>query len=187
MADSLEVHLNRNGPHSIDVGEASYDAEGFEVDESFDVVLRNHGAALHVYLQLDEDLSDTAELGAANHFVEEEQIRRVRVIVSNDGRPVTGRLKIVTGYGSETEYVTISVVDPATTEDRVLVDETLSQPLNPPTEPVLQPKHLPVVALGILALIVALIAGFMVGGPRVFLGLIVVFVGLGIAGTLLLR
>lgn len=187
MADSLEVHLNRNGPHSIDVGEASFDAEGFEVDESFDIVLRNHGAALHVYLQLDEDLSAIAELGAANHFVEEDQIRRVRVVVSDGNRPVTGRLKIVTGYGSETEYTTISIVDPATSEDRVLVDETLGHPQNPPTEPVLKPKHLPVVALGVLALIVALIAGFMIGGARAFLGLIVVFVGLGIAGTLLLR
>lgn len=187
MPDPLEVHLNRHGPHSIDVGESSFGADGFEAAESFDIVLENHGAALHVYLQFDADLSTVAELGAANHFVEEEQVRRVRVVLTHGKRPVTGRLKIVTGYGSETEYVTISVVDPETTEERVRVDESLGEPRAPRAEPLVKPKHLPVVALGALALIVALIAGFLIGGFRVFVGILVVVMGLGIAGALLVR
>lgn len=187
MADSLEVHLSRNGPHSIDVGQSSFDAGTFETDESFDIVLRNHGAALHVYLQLDDDLSQIAELGAANHYVEEEQLRRVRVTVSNGRRPVRGRLKIVTGYGSETEYVTVSVVDPTEMERRVRVDERLAKPQSKPTKPLIQPEQLPVVALGFLALFIAVVASVILGSIRILVGFVIVLAGLGIAGALLLR
>lgn len=180
MPGSLDVHLNRDAPHSIEVAQPS-----FEVDSDFDIVLRNHGAALHVYINLDDDLATVAELGTANHYVDEEAVRRVRVHVEELGRPVRGRLKIVTGYGSETEYVNLAVVSPGTNERRVRVDERLGEPQPKPEEPVLDPDRLPVIALAAVALLVAVLAGVVISDPVVLVGVLVVILGVAIAGAIL--
>jgi len=177
---SLAVHLNRDEPHAIEVANPS-----FEADSDFDIVLRNHGAALHVYLNLDDDLARVAELGTANHYVDEESVRRVRVHVNETGRPVRGRLKIVTGYGSETEYVTLSIVSTGPDERRVRVDEQLGQPQPKPEEPVIDPDRLPVIALGVVALLVAILAAIMIADPVVLVGVLVVILGVSVAGAIL--
>ncbi|MDZ7702578.1 MAG: hypothetical protein U5J98_11255 [Halobacteriales archaeon] len=183
MPDDLVVHLNRDGPHSIGVEPRQFVAGG-----SFDVVLRNHGTALHVHLHLDDDLSAEATLGTANHFVEEGAVRRVRVTVDEPLQPVEGRLKLVTGYGSETEYVRIALEDVEPEERHVRVDEALGQPTPAPVddEPLLAAGDLPTLALGAVAVLVALVAAVLIGGPASGLGLAVVLVGV-LVGWAVLR
>lgn len=181
MPDDLVVHLNRDGPHSIGVEPRQFVADG-----PFDVVLRNHGAALHVHLHLDDDLSPRATLGTANHFVEEGAVRRVRVTVDEPLDPAEGRLKLVTGYGSETEYVRIALQNVEPEERHVRVDEALGQP--PTTdvpESMLDAESLPTVALLAIAVIALLVAAVLVGGPQAGIGVLVVVVGAGVAWALL--
>ena len=181
VPDDLVVHLNRDGPHSIAVEPPRFEAAG-----PFDVVLRNHGRALHVHLHLDDDLSRQAALGTTNHYVNEEAVRRVRVTVEEPLRPVEGRLKLVTGYGSETEYVRISLSDVEQEPRHVRVDEALGHP--PPardTEAGVDLGGLPVLALGAVAVLIAVAAAVVVGGQTAGLSLLVVAVGLAVAAALL--
>ena len=181
MPDDLVVHLNRDGPQSL-----AAEPPRFAADGSFDVVLRNHGTPLHVHLHLDDDLSRRAELGSANHFVDGGAVRRVRVTVAEPIDPVEGRLKVVTGYGSRTEYVTIALAEPEPEARHVEVDEALGQPTTQaPPEPLVDVGDLPVLALGAIALLVALVAAVIVGGPEAVVGLLVVLVGLAVALALL--
>lgn len=180
MPGSLDVHLNRDGPHSIEV-----ETPSFEADDDFDIVLRNHGKALHVYLNLDDDLATVAELGTANHYVDEASVRRVRVRVDNLATPVRGRMKVVTGYGSETEYVNLSIVSQGTTERRVRVDDRLGKPQPKQEEPLVEPEQLPVIALAVVALLVAVLAAAVIADPVVLVGVLVVILGVAIAGAIL--
>jgi hypothetical protein len=184
--DTLGVDVNRNGPHSIEV-----ESGAIHVDGPFEVVIDNHGSALHVYLQLDDDLAGAVELSAVNHFVEEGSLRRVPVDVDESRAPVRGHLKIVTGYGSETAFVTVSVDERDETEVGVDVDESLSRP---PPRPApeerssrLDLEEAPLLALGALAVVVALVAAFAVGQSQLLVALLVVLVGIAIGGVLLTR
>lgn len=183
--ESLVVELNESGPQSIDVAAPSFTAEG-----PFQVVLDNHGAALHVYLQLDDDLARSLTLGAVNHYVEEGSTRRVRVEVDEPQPEITGRLKIVTGYGSETEFVSVTVREPDPEADRVQVDESLARPKPKPqasAEPAVDPQSLPIAALGALAIVVALLAAMAVGGGLPLVAILIVLVGAAVAVALLIR
>lgn len=181
VTDDLVVHLNREGPHAIAV-----EPRTFEADGSFDVVLRNHGTALHVHLHIDDALSRRATLGNANHYVDEEAVRRVRVTVAEPLEPTEGRLKLVTGYGSQTAYVTVSLDDGDPEPGRVRVDEALGTPRSePPPEPLVDADDLPVVALGGVAVLVAVVAAVLIGGTAGVLGLLIVLVGLAVAVALL--
>ncbi|SFR94304.1 hypothetical protein SAMN05216559_1494 [Halomicrobium zhouii] len=126
MPDTLPVHLNRESLHSLDV------PTGIETDGSFDVLLVNHGEAVHVHLHLDDPLSRLATLDANNHYVQAESERPVRVTVDR-GATGHGKLKVVTSYGAETRYVDVDLVEPAESEQPVQVDESLSKPQ--PKEP----------------------------------------------------
>lgn len=182
MPADLVVHLNRDGPHSIAV-----EPRRFEADGPFDVVLRNHGAALHVHLHLDDDLSGQATLGTTNHYVDEDSVRRVRVTVDEPLDPVEGRLKLVTGYGAETAYVTVTLDEAATEERQVRVDESLGQPRHPGPEsgPLAGLGDLPVLGLGAVAVLVAIVAAVIIDGVTAVVGLLVVIAGLAVAVALL--
>lgn len=184
--DTLAVNLNRDGPHSIDV------APAFHTDGPFEIVLDNQGAALHVYLQLDDDLAEAVRLSAINHFVKEGTVRRVSVDVDESQAPVRGHLKIVTGYGAQTEYVNVSVEEPVEEEPGVDVDESLGEPRPRPNAAEnrsgwLDVDDVPVIALGTLAVVVALLAALAVGGDLPLLAILVVLVGVAIGGVLLTR
>lgn len=118
----LAVSLNDDGLHSV-AAPAS-----FEADESFEVLLDNHGEAVHVHLNLDETLSAIADIRANNHYVDPEQSRPVVITVEPRSTAVTGRLKIATGYGAEVGYTTITVYPPTESPERVAVDESLAKP-----------------------------------------------------------
>lgn len=181
--DTLAVDVNRDGPHSIDV------APAFRADGPFEVVLDNHGAALHVHLQVDDDLAEAVALSAVNHFVQEGSVRRVAVDVDESKAPVRGHLKVVTGYGSETEFVTVSVDEREEEETGVDVDESLGEPRPRPVadeRPApIDLDDVPVLALGALAVVVALLAALAVGGGLPMLAVLVVLVGVAIGAVLL--
>ena len=178
MTDSIPVHINRQQLHGLEV------PAGFETSESFDVRLINHGEALHVHLHIDDDLSEVATLEATNHYVKPETERRVRVDVAEDApRPVRGSLKVVTGYGAQTRYIDVDVVEPSADQDPVEVDEELGKPQPKQRQSsqsaLTRDRALPVLALGAIALLVALLSATILDNVTVMLG------SLGIVGAVL--
>ena len=127
MPESLPIHINRDGLHSLDV------PASFETEESFDVRLINHGEATHVHLHLDDDLSKYAVLDAPNHHVDRESERRVRVTLTEEGG-TRGNLKAVTAYGATTRYIEVLISEPDKTTEPVVVSEELGKP-QPREEP----------------------------------------------------
>jgi len=112
VPESLHVELNAGSVHSIDAPR-SFTAEG-----PFHIALHNTGGAVHVHLHLDDDLSRVSRVDEVNHYVEEGATKRIPIGVLPDRRPVTGRLKIVSGYGAEVSYVDLTVVPNATDGER---------------------------------------------------------------------
>ena len=117
------MDLNRRRLHDIEV------PESFSAAESFAVDLRNHGEPVHVHLYLDDDLSTAAELvGGGNHYVEGGATTTVRVSVSPPADPVRGRMKVATGYGTESTHVDVELEAAGARTDPVDVDERLARP-----------------------------------------------------------
>ncbi|WP_336022380.1 DUF7524 family protein [Halobellus salinisoli] len=112
MPESLRVGLNNGSVHAIDAPSA-FTAEG-----PFHVEFDNAGGATHVHLHLDDDLSRVSRVDEVNHYVEEDATKRVPIGVLPDRRPVTGRLKVVSGYGAEVSYVELTIVPNATDGER---------------------------------------------------------------------
>lgn len=175
MTAELPVHISREGLHSLEVPNA------IEVDGSFVVRLINHGQSLHVHLHLDDALSEVAMLDAGNHFVEGDSERHIRIDVDTErvDENLLGKLKVAAGHGSKTRYVDVSISEPEPIRKEVEVDESLAKPQPAPANPGLieQPEFL---ALGLSAvgLLVAGIAGMVVGNLIVVLGAVVGFVGI---------
>lgn len=183
MPDELPVHVSRQSLHTLEVP-ASFDAS-----RSFDVVLVNHGESLHVHLHLDDSLSDVAAVDASNHYVEGDSQRAVRIDVDTDRLPedgVFGRLKVASAYGSETRWIDIELEPPQTERQTVEVDEELSkpQPKDPPesaSEGPMSRPEIPVLALGGIALVVALLAAVFIRDMLVLLGSLAVLGGVLVA------
>jgi hypothetical protein len=186
VSDTLPVHVNRQELHSLEV------PTDFETGESFQIRLLNHGESVHVHLHLDDDLSEVASLEAANHYVEGESQRVIRVTVAPDATlPVHGRLKVVTAYGATTRYIDVDLEAEDEAEEPVTVDESLGQPQPRPTADtggsLLERPELPVLALGGLALLVALLAVLVMNSMEVLVGALVVLGGVLVAIFFLLR
>jgi hypothetical protein len=179
VPDALTVHLSRDGPHSIEAPQA------FEATGSFDVIFENHGSALHAHVGLDPTLSEAATVRTPNRYVEEDFSRRVRVDVDPGERPVEGRLELVTGYGSTTEYVSVSLVDAQTANTGVDVDERLGQPQSSPGNPVTDPQRLPLLALLGIAALLAVVVAVIVQDVFVTVAVLIVLLGVAVAGFLL--
>jgi len=179
----LPITLNRDGLHDVDV------TGSFEADGAFSVTLENDGAPVHVHLHLDDDLSSVATLQASNHYVEAGATRAVAVDVDGE-LPVSGRLKAVTGYGAETAYVDVSIVEPDDRRDSIPVDEDLGSPSQrtPATteESTDGGVDLAVVVLGAVALALAGSASLLVDGLAALFGTLVVLAGVGTAAYFLL-
>ena len=127
---NLPVELNADGVHSIAA------PPQFTTTRSFAIELENLGQSTHVHLHLDDDLNRVASIEAGNHFVENESFRRVLVSTKPVEEAVTGKLKVVTGYGSGVTYVDVTVEpEPAHEPGRVIVDEQLAKPPAQPPEP----------------------------------------------------
>jgi len=196
VSESLPVRLNRDRLHDIET------RASFEASDSFAVLIHNGDAPVHVHLHLDDALSSVASIPANNHFVDADSTRQVGVEVEEGGpRPVEGQLKIVTGHGAETDYVSVSVVEPEDSEDAVDVDATLAAPPNrtddsdegdedaePPgfdlPEASLR-ENAPVAALGLLALAVAAGSATLSDSAAVLGGALVVIATVAAAGYML--
>jgi len=192
VAENLTVHLNDDRLHDIRT------ATAFEASESFAILLNNGDAPVHVHLRLDDELSTVASVRANNHFVGADTVRRVNVEVADGPRPVEGQLKIVTGHGAETDYVSVSIVDPEESEETVAVDESLAAPApardrDGDGEGGLGAvdadlgANAPVVALGLFAVAVAASTAVLADSATVLLGVVAVVASLAAAGFLLVR
>ncbi|QIB73734.1 hypothetical protein GL213_10495 [Halogeometricum borinquense] len=194
MTESLRVELNRDGLHAIDA------PPSFSVAGAFDVLLANTGQAVHVHLHLDDDLSRVARLDAGNHYVEGDESQRVHVSTSPKSEPVSGKLKIVTGYGAETSYIDVTIEPTPETKAGVDVDETLSKPPKREPEPSLTEEltetidgvlpsrgALPIVGLLLLVLAVAGVILSAVQSTAVVLSVGVVLGAATVGAVFLLR
>jgi len=189
VPESLVVELNRDGIHDIAVTNA------FATDEAFTVDLQNHGEAVHVHLHFDDDLSRVARLDTNNHYVEGGTTRSVDVPVRRVEEPTTGKMKIVTGYGSEAEYVSVTVEPPPpeppepasrdespseadSTDDPTVTVESLAARAD---EALPEAATLPIVAFAAFAVLVALAIAAFVDSAAVMLGVGVVIGGVAAA------
>ena len=131
---TLSVELNGDAVHAIEA------PDRFASTGSFAVVFENRGRSTHVHLNFDDDLAPVTSIGETNHYVDDESTRRVHISVADVAEPVRGKLKIVTGYGSTTEYVDVQIDPPsASATDAVSIDESFTKPPErPPDVPVTQ-------------------------------------------------
>ncbi len=159
----------------------------FKTADSFEVSLTNHGSAVHVHLQLMEDLAEYATIPTSNYYIEADDSQRARITIRDGPRPLSGRLKIVTGYGSNSEHVTIELQEETEEETGVQVAEELGRPQPRQPSRSISPDQFPVIILSVLAIAIALVTGFIVGGWMAILGILIVLIGIGIAGVILLQ
>lgn len=124
MSPALTVSLNRDRLHDVSV------ARSYTTDDAFYVELDNEGEAVHIHLHLDDTLSRVARLEAGNHYVETGGTAAVRVDVDTArvAEPVSGTLRVVTGYGAEEETVEVTVEPYTEANHSVQVDESLGTP-----------------------------------------------------------
>lgn len=195
MVQTLPVEINRRSVHSIEPG-----VRQFETSESFTVELTNYGSATHVHLNVDDGLADAVSFDGGNHFVEAGHTLRIEASVDQRSRPVSGRLKIVTGYGAETAVIDISVVPPEETPEKapVEVDERLAKPqprsrerpsrqtgTRSGTETGLPTRAIAAGALVALALLFVVVGALVAGNPAVILGVGIVLLAVAGAAALL--
>lgn len=180
MSPPLPVELNRDRRHEIRV------AERYEASGPFSVDLRNHGNGVHVHVNVDGDLSGAARIAETNHYVEDDASTTVRVEVDPVDEPVTGQLRLATGYGSQEATVEVTVA-PFEGEDDVPVGEDLGTPRgggtddDPPVEEVAVESDgggpsVQVVAVAAGAVLLAVAVALLVGGEVVTAGAGVVVV-----------
>lgn len=189
MPASLSVELNTDRLHDIDA------PPSFVATDTFTVDLDNQGEAVHVHLHLDDSLSRVARLSTNNHFVDAEATRPVEVAVRGVDEPVTGKLKVVTGYGNETEYVEVTVEPAPEQKSPVTIDERLAHPQQPDPDPTLLDRMqsvadgttVPVVLLAGIAILLALGVGIAANSWIVLLTAAVVVLGVIGALVFLLR
>lgn len=192
MPESLPVHLNRDRLHDIQT------RSSFEATESFPILLHNGDAPVHVHLHLDDTLSQVASIPANNHFVDADSTRQVTLEIGDAPRPIEGQLKIVTGHGAETDYVSVSVVEPEEREDAVDIDATFADPVNDSESEddertefglpnVSVRENAPIAALGLLALAVAAGSATLSDSVAVLLAVLVLVGTVAAAGYMLVR
>jgi len=189
VPDELPVHVSRQELHEVEVPGT------FETEGSFDVALKNHGNSIHMHLHLDDALSTVATLTATNHHVDGETERVIRVEVDEDRlgpEPVRGKLKVVSAYGASTRWVDVVLREPEDEDDTVRVDESLAEP-SPKPDPetgggsVFASPAVPVVALGVVAVVVALVLAMLVDDIVVLGGAVAVVIAVLVAMVLLVR
>lgn len=179
---SLTVTLNAEQPHDLSV------SPSFSTTDTFAVELDNQGQAVHVHLNLDDELSRVVSLRGGNHFVDGGQTKTVTLPVKSASEAVTGKLKIVSGYGSETAYVDVTVEPGNGGKPPVDIDETLSKPPQREPEPGLvdvvgdalpgfDSGTIPLVFLAVVALVLAVAVASVFQSFAITLGAGVVVLG----------
>ncbi|WP_411963046.1 hypothetical protein [Haloferax sp. YSMS24] len=189
---SLTVTLNAERPHDLSV------SRSFSTTDTFAVELDNQGQAVHVHLNLDDELSRVVSLRGGNHFVDGGQTKTVMLPVKETSEPVTGKLKIVSGYGSETAYVDVTVKPGTGGKPPVDIDENFSKPPQREPEPGLlgalddalpqfKPSTVPLLVLAAIALVLAVAVASVFQSFAITLGAGVVVGGVFVALALAIR
>ncbi len=159
MPDPLVIHVNSPRPNALEVPEM------FVADREFALEIENEGKPVHVHLNLDDDLEEVLELETGNHFVPRENAYRLPVALRDGRRPVRGKLKVSTGYGAESRFIEVRIVEPDP-DDQVTVDASLAQPQREATEPAVPAGVLGevgMIALIGISLVALLVAAVIVG------------------------
>ena len=147
MSKDVEIHLNRKFKNSIEVEKSPVKVSG-----SFGIILYNHGAPVHVYLHLSDEIAESAQIGAAHKSIKAGETVVSEVYVDYV-HPAEGWLKIITGHGAETEYVAIEIVNEKTIRPQIKIDKELATP-----KPIETKRKITVskdkISLGILLLLV---------------------------------
>lgn len=180
MPDSFTVELTEDGPHEIEA------PQSFEATGDFDVFVRNHGEPHHVHVRLDPTLSAVGQVTTPNRFVETGATRRIHVAVSDGERPLEGRLEVVTGYGANSSYVTVTIRDPEATVERVAVDERLGEPAPDSAQSAPDPQRILLFAIGAVLLLLALGTAILTQQLLITAVVLAVLLGVGIAAAVLL-
>jgi len=191
----VTVHVNRGSADALEPSSTS-----LETDDSFLLSLSGHESPAHVHCRLAGDLERIASLEEANYFVEPDGVTTVPIAVNADviERPVGGHLEVLTGYGSESISIAVTVVPGPPDVD---VDESLAEPARSEPEPTtleravdrvsdiagLEPGTLAVLALGLVSVGIAALTAASIGSPVVTAGLAIVVVGFAVALFLLVQ
>lgn len=155
---TLAVELNGDAVHSIRA------PDRFATTGHFSIAFENLGRSTHVHLHFDDELDRVCSIAETNHFVDDESTRRVHVTAADVDESITGKLKIVTGYGSNTRYVEVRLDPPPDAgSETVTIDERLTKPPERPPDPpprqrvanavvgLVERGGLPAAVLGVLA------------------------------------
>jgi hypothetical protein len=194
VSPPLPVELNRDRRHEIRV------AERYEADGPFSVDLRNHGDGVHVHVNVDGDLAEVARVAETNHYVDGDDSAAVGVDVDPVDDPVTGTLRLATGYGNRETTVEVTVT-PFDGPDRVPVGEDLATPKGaragdgsegaPVVERTVEPEAsgfpVRVFAVALGAVLLAVAVAVVVGGRVVTVGAGVVVAAALVAVVVSLR
>ncbi|QLK25576.1 hypothetical protein HYG81_16055 [Natrinema zhouii] len=191
----VTVHVNRGSAEALEPSSTSLETNG-----SFLLSLQGHESPAHVHCRLTGDLERIASIEEPNYFVERDGVTTVPIAVNTDviDRPVDGHLEVVTGYGSESISIAVTVVPGPAAVD---VDESLAEPARSEPEPTaleqaseripalsgLEPGTIAVLALGIVAVGIAALTAASIGSPVVTAGLAMVVAGFAVALFLLLQ
>lgn len=159
VPDSLEIHVNRPRPNVLEVPEL------FIAERPFAIEFVNDGKPVHVHISLDEPLAEILELETGNHFLPREETFRLPVRIRDGRRPVRGKLTVSIGYGSESRFIELRIVEPSE-DDRVHVDEDLAEPSGRRPGPTLSSRivgEIGLIAIAIIALVALLVGAAIVG------------------------
>lgn len=120
-SDVLSVRIDRAESTAIDA------PDSLTVTGDFTIELTNAGEPVHAHLTCDDDLAPCLRVETGNHFIDREETHELPVEVISEDRPLRGRLRISVGYGAETAFVTLTVVESPEPET-VRVDDSLAEP-----------------------------------------------------------
>ncbi len=181
MSDRLRIHIGRDAPDAVEV-----EPRDLTVTDSFQVEVHNHTHPQHVHLAPVDDFGRFASVEAPNHYLDADDLRVLTVDLDED-RPETfhGKLRLVTGYGTETTYIDVSIEQPVEAEESVIVDERLAEPAAPDSEGSelleIGDGSWPVLVLAAMALLIAVGAILLASDASILIGVLAVALGVGIA------
>jgi len=191
----VTVHVNRRSEDALEPASTA-----LETDDSFRLLLQGHESPAHVHCRLDGDLERIASLGGANYYVEPNSTTTAPIAVDVDAidRPVDGSLEVLTGYGSESVAIDVTVVPgpPDVDVDESLAEPARSAPESTPLERTIERTTavsgldsgtLAVLALGVVALGIATLTAASIGSVVATAGVGIVVAGVIVALVLLLR
>jgi len=181
VSEPLEIHVSRDGLHELEAPAT------FAAERSFQLRVRNHGRPVHVHLRPDETLTRATSVESGNHYLEGDDTLEMPVSVEADLDPddrLSGTLRVMVGYGAAETDTEIALRSPRASS--VTVDERLAEPAPDESRSgLLDRPTVPVLALGGLAVSVAVLAAVTVRTPAVVAGALVVVAGVTVAAAFL--